>query len=291
MTGAQIQSDPCPICAGPPRDFLEKHGWRIVRCQECGHLFVGDALPTDHLHLVYSDEYFVGGGAGYPGYLEDGEILRQHGQRYGRLLAKYVEPAKILDVGSAAGFILQGLTDSGWEGQGLEPNSSMAEFARVSLGLQVDCGSIEGYLPDEQFNVVSMIQVVAHFNDLRAATANASEATRPGGLWLIETWNRESRTAKIFGKRWHEFSPPSVLHWFSPEGLSQLASQYGFSELARGRPRKRISSRHIKSLLRHVAQDSLVARILGIAAGALPDSLVFPYPSEDLFWMILRKDS
>jgi len=238
---------------------------------------------------VYSDEYFIEGGAGYLGYVDDGDLLRRHGRFYGRLLNKICDTGRVLDVGAAAGFILKGLIDCGWEGQGLEPNRSMVDFAQSNLGIEIQCGALEGFRAEDAFDVVSMIQVVAHFRDLHAAFKSAARATKPGGFWLVETWNRESWTARLFGENWHEFSPPSVLHWFSPEGLAALARRFGFSEVARGHPRKRISARHVKSLLEHVGEGSLIFRALATVSKTIPDSAVFPYPGEDLFWMVLQK--
>ncbi len=109
---------------------------------------------------------------------------------------------------------------------------------RDHLGLHMEAGSLENFTSDQRFDLVSMIQVIAHFSDIRKALQNAAEVTRNGGFWLIETWNYESWVARLFGEHWHEYSPPSVLHWFSPSGLNRLVSQYGFSEVAKGRPQR-----------------------------------------------------
>jgi len=75
---------------------------------------------------IYDDDYFQGGKAGYPDYLAEADLLRCHGRWYGRLLAKYMQPGRVLDIGAAAGFILQGFQDCGWKGNGVEPNQRMA---------------------------------------------------------------------------------------------------------------------------------------------------------------------
>jgi len=116
------------------------------------------------------------------------------------------------------------------------------------LGLQMEAGSLENFASNKRFDLVSMIQVIAHFSDIRRALQKAADVTQNGGFWLIETWNYESWVARLLGEHWHEYSPPSVLHWFSPSGLSRLVSQYGFSEVARGRPAKRLNGAHVKSL-------------------------------------------
>jgi SAM-dependent methyltransferase len=238
---------------------------------------------------VYGDDYFRGGGAGYPDYLAEERLLVEHGRRYGRLLARHTVPGVVLDVGAAAGFILQGLVESGWQGMGVEPNAAMAAHAR-SRGLDVRAGSLETLEVALRFDLVSWIQVVAHLVDPRAAFLKAAALTRPGGYWLLETWDRESLAARAAGRRWHEYCPPSVLHWFTREGLRRLGADCGMREVARGRPAKWIESGHAVSLLRHKLAPHPGGRWAGAALRAVPRGLRFPYPGDDIFWMLLRKE-
>ena len=233
---------------------------------------------------IYSDEYFTGGGAGYADYLAEGEMLRARGRDYARILSRFTEPGKILDVGAAAGFILQGLVESGWQGAGVEPNAAMARAGRERFGLRIECGDLENYQSSEIFDAVSMIQVAAHFHDARRAFEKAFDLLKPDGLLLVETWNFKSLTARAFGKNWHEYSPPSVLHWFAPETLTNFLAAIGFEKVARGRPAKKLSGGHAKSLLEY-RLGKRVAPLLKI----IPDRVNFPYPAEDLFWIIFRK--
>jgi SAM-dependent methyltransferase len=130
-----------------------------------------------------------------------------------------------------------------------------------------------------------MIQVAAHFHNPRRAFANAFNLLKPDGVLLIETWNYQSLTARAFGRAWHEYSPPSVLQWFSPETLSEfLRREIGFEKIAHGRPSKKISGEHARSLLRYRLGNKFDA-ILKL----IPAKINFPYPAEDLFWAIYRK--
>lgn len=279
----------CPICNSPSRPLFVKDGYRVRACEACGHRFAEPRLDPGHVARVYSDDYFHGGGAGYADYLGEGPLLRDRGRWYARLLGRYTKPGTLLDVGAAAGFVLRGFLDRGWQGKGVEPNPRMAEYARTRLGLDVRTGTLEDLPPGESFDVVSLVQVLPHFVEPRRALAAAAAVTRPGGFWLVETWNRASWTARAFGPNWHEYSPPSVLHWFSPEGLRRLAGQFGFRKVAGGRPAKWIDGGHAKSLLRHKLGTSAVGGVASRALDVIPDRLAIPYPAEDLFWMLLQK--
>jgi 2-polyprenyl-3-methyl-5-hydroxy-6-metoxy-1,4-benzoquinol methylase len=279
----------CPICQSPSRPLFQKYGYAILHCQTCHHQFVDIDRSEQHAAQVYDDSYFHGGGAGYPNYLSEAKLLRSHGRRYARLLKRYMDVGTVLDVGAAAGFILQGFVDLGWQGCGIEPNAQMAAHARQELGLAVNAGTLEQLHDGDRYDLISMIQVVAHFFDLQKAFHVAATMTKPQGYWLIETWNRDSFTAKIFGQHWHEYSPPSVLHWFTPDSIKQLGAQFGFYEVARGRPAKWIEGAHVKSLLRYKLERSRLGKLISKLLGIIPDNLVIPYPAEDLFWILLQK--
>lgn len=279
----------CPICEGATHQVFLKHGYWVRECEICSHRCAEIALTADHPKTVYSDDYFQGGRAGYPNYLGEADLLIAHGRRYGHLLAHYTNPGTVLDVGAAAGFILRGFYQSGWRGMGIEPNPRMAEYARTQLELNVEVGALENIQQHQQVDLVSMIQVIAHFYNLRQALQVAADVTRPGGYWLIETWNRESFVARLLGQHWHEYSPPSVLHWFSPAGLTRLASQFGFAEVACGRPSKWLNGAHAKSLLSYKFQDSWMRGLMARLLGVIPDRLAIPYPNFDLFWILFQK--
>ena len=280
---------PCPLCRQDSVRQFQKYEVWLRDCRTCGHRFAELQTAPDHAAKNYSDDYFTGGGAGYPNYVAEAHLLRQQGRRYGRLLKRYGAAGRILDVGAAAGLILQGMQDEGWSGQGLEPNPTMARYAQTVLNVPVEVSTLEEWGAEETFEVVTMIQVVAHFFDLSAAFASASRHTKPGGFWLIETWNVKSWMAQILGQNWHEYSPPSVLHWFSPQTLAQCCAQYGFREVARGRPQKFISGAHAKSLIHYKLKELPAGALLGKVIATIPDAWAIPYPAEDLFWMFLQK--
>jgi SAM-dependent methyltransferase len=279
----------CPICHGSSQRLFNKDQYWVRGCSVCQHRFLELHPTSGHVHQVYGDDYFQGGGAGYPDYLAESTLLRRHGKQYARLLSRYMPIGTMLDVGAAAGFVLQGFIDAGWQGRGIEPNQRMVDYARTQLHLQVDPGTLEQSSGQECYDLITMIQVVAHFFDIQKALATASTSTKPGGYWLIETWNRQSWMARLLGKNWHEYSPPSVLQWFSPEGICQAAAQHHFREVARGRPAKWIGGAHAKSLLRYKLNGAPFERLLSQGLNLIPDELAIPYPAEDLFWILLQK--
>lgn len=278
----------CPVCGAASREWIVHRGYPLADCGQCGHRFCVLAASEQHATRCYGDDYFTAGGAGYTDYLGEADILTDHGRQYGQILRRHGSGNRVLDVGCAAGFLLKGMGDSGWTGVGIDPNAGMVAYGRRQLGLDLRQGTLETFRASEVFDAVSMIQVVAHFFSVRVALAAAARMVRPGGLWLVETWNRDSLPARILGRHWHEYSPPTVLHWFTPATFARLGREFGMEVVDTGRPRKRIAGDHAKALMRH-AFHLHRSRWLTRTVELVPDSARIPYPSYDLFWMVLRR--
>jgi SAM-dependent methyltransferase len=280
---------PCVICQHASQRLFEVSGYWIRQCDSCGHQFAELSDVGGHVQRQYGDRYFTGGGAGYTNYLQEEPLLVHRGRWYARRIARYCGPGAVCDVGAAAGFTLVGFREAGWEPFGIEPNAKMAEYARQRLNIRVEAVSLEEWQPTCAFDLVLMLQVLPHFVDPGRALRKAALAVRAGGHLLIETWDRSSWTARLFGTNWHEYSPPSVLHWFSRAGLVRLAAAAGFKQVATGRPSKWINAGHAKSVLEQKAASSLANRLALGVARLIPDRVAIPYMAEDLFWALFRR--
>jgi len=149
-------------CQEQKKLLFEKKGYPILECTTCGHRFIEIPDHEHHLSTIYSDDYFFEGKDGYPNYLNKENILYKQGLRYAKLIARYTTPGKVLDIGSAAGFILKGFRDSVWICHGIEPNETMASFGRNNLNMDIKTGTIEALETDERFDLINMIQVIGH---------------------------------------------------------------------------------------------------------------------------------
>jgi len=167
----------------------------------------------------------------------------------------------------------------------------MAGIARQQLGLDVVTTTFEEFETSERYDLITMIQIVAHFANPRLAMQKAANLLVPKGLLLVETWDRRSLLARLLGSNWHEYSPPTVLHWFSAIGLRELGFQFNLSHLRSGRMLKWISGGHAKSLLRYTSPAAARRRLIDRSLNLVPDGLALPYPGDDLFWSLFQKNS
>lgn len=280
----------CPLCGASSTACFERSGYVIRDCTSCAHRFVrSDAPPIAHVAEFYGDHYFSGGQGGYPDYLRDGSMLRERGRMYADLVGSHIHPGRVVDVGCAAGFVLAGFVDRGWTGIGVEPNSRMATYAVRELGLEVVCAPVEIAELGQDIDVINMIQVLPHLIDPLGVVRSLTRHLRPGGMLLVETWDRGSTSARLWGQRWHEYDPPRVLHWFDRDGLSKMMEQAGLSCVADGRPKRYITALHARSLVEHTLGDGLAAAALTSPLKLFPDRFRLRYPGDDLFWMLFRR--
>jgi 2-polyprenyl-3-methyl-5-hydroxy-6-metoxy-1,4-benzoquinol methylase len=281
----------CPICQTTSRVWKVVRDFPVSECDRCTHRFVSADIPSNHVDRIYSDDYFHNGGAGYINYLDQSDLLAERGESYAKILRRSLgKSGRVLDVGAAAGFLLEGWMRQGWSGIGIEPNASMVQHGQnrgldIRQGVLADMDAIEV----GTFHCIAMIQVMAHIPEPLLSMKQAWQLLEPGGIVLIETWNRSSWVALAMGSGWHEYSPPSVLHWFDRKSLNRIAELAGF-ELVRQRQVVRwLNVGHAKSLLKHSASSSLFAAAASKLVALFPSKMNVIYPGDDLFYAMYRK--
>jgi len=301
----QSQRRTCPICAGPAAEKFNVAGFPIAACEGCSHQFAIAIASEDHVAEQFSDEYFFGGGtSGYENYLTNAKLVQHSAERYTKIVRRHCsfngDPSgiNVLDVGCAAGFAMQGFSQAGWTSTGIDPNQTMVAKSRAS-GFEAHCGTLESALDqtvfsaraNESFDLVSMIQVIAHLSDISKATGNLRHLLKDDGYVLVETWDSASITAKVLGEKWHEYSPPNVLHYFSKKSLDRLFVDAGFTYVAGGRPKKRINLGHARSLFDFKYGNTRLGKTMIKASQWMADGVAIPYPAEDLIWRIYQKQN
>lgn len=284
-----------PCCSFKSENINDKHiylikdGYSIFECNKCGFRFSKIEDYKKHIEIVYSDKYFFEGGQGYPNYLKEKDILIQYGKNYAKILSKYCKPGKVLDVGCAAGFLLKGYQQSGWDCHGIDPNNTMVEYGRKTLNLNITKGDLESFDSSEQFDLVSLIQVIGHLHDLDKSMKLIRKLLNREGYVIVESWDMKSIIAKLFGKNWHEYSPPSVVNWFSDSTLELLFSSFGFNLISKGRPLKKVTIEHGISLLKEKTPIfPFKQKILNFLDERL-GKYQLPYPPLDLKWYLFQK--
>lgn len=148
-------------------------------------------------------------------------------------LPRYKPGATLLDVGCGSGAFLRKAQRIGWKVAGVEPDPKAAATAS-SLGLNVIPGTIDSLstLKDE-FDVVTISQVVEHVHDPDALLRTIFQLLKPGGQLFIATPNISSLAHHEFGEHWRGLEPPRHLILFGWESLELMLKRAGFDQLSR----------------------------------------------------------
>jgi len=149
-----------------------------------------------------------------------------------------------LDVGCAAGFLLDVVREKGFSPYGLDYAPFGPQYAREQLHLanarQGTLDSIPTDFPD-YFQVISFMDVLEHLPDQQAALQKACNLCEPGGYVLGETFVTESRLARSLGPWWHAVDPPNHLLLLGTAGIDQLMTNQGMSLMAESYQPRRLS--------------------------------------------------
>lgn len=227
----------CGLCGkSSSQPWLRKDAWQYRRCTSCSAVWL-DPLPTDAwAEQFYDHGYFEGGGrGGYRDYLADEAQHQANGRARVALARRHgaAPPGLWIDVGCAAGYTLVEARDAGFQVSGVDLSPWARELAHQRFGLQVFASLAQAqHAHADRADVVSMFQVLEHMADPLLALRQARGCLHAGGLLVIETWDRSSRAARLFGRHWQQITPPSVAWLFDRKSITAALTRTGFETRA-----------------------------------------------------------
>jgi SAM-dependent methyltransferase len=218
----------CPICGARSVPDTVFSPSSLLRCRACDFAFL-PGTPDPRLHR---EAYF----ADYDGedYRAGERARRFESRRRLDLLARHLPPpARLLEIGGAAGFFLDEARRRGYEGAGVELNEEMAAYAREALGLDVEAARLEDVeLAEQSFDGVCAFHVLEHLPAPAKALAAIRAALRPGGILLVEVPNASSQVARRQGGRWHALKLPHHVGHYGPRSMIALLDGAGLEVVA-----------------------------------------------------------
>jgi 2-polyprenyl-3-methyl-5-hydroxy-6-metoxy-1,4-benzoquinol methylase len=155
----------------------------------------------------------------------------------GRLKAieRYRQGGKLLDVGCAAGFLLDEARRRGWETRGVEVSRFALEYARWELNLDVFTGSLDAAkLSEQEFDVVVLYFVLEHLRDPLALLQEICRILKPGGLLSVAVPNIAGLYFLLNQEAWiaERVCHQSHFYEFSPRTLRRILARAGMRVVA-----------------------------------------------------------
>jgi SAM-dependent methyltransferase len=209
---------------------VRKAGVDILFCADCGLGFWRPAAGFDPA-TVYGERYFAGRDLG-PGYDDYGALevaLRHNFARRVRALGPPRSGARLLDLGPAFGYAVDEARRAGWWATGLEVSRAAATRAAVVAGAGgIAVGDAQrAPFAAASFDAITLWDVLEHLPDPHAAVAEVARLLRPGGRLALTTGDVGSLAARVTGARWHLYSIPEHLFFYSRESLRRLLAAHG----------------------------------------------------------------
>lgn len=226
---------PCCFCKVDNSEFLFLSGnFKIVKCKNCGLVYVNPRLSQIYLRNLYNARYFKSDTPltfGYEDYIKDYDnIARTFKKRWLRIKRHLKNKGRVLDIGCAYGFLLKYLKEMGYEVYGIEISEQATQYAKLKYGLNVINKPLKqaGFL-DNFFDVVTVWDVIEHFPDPQLELLEIYRILKPNGILSIITPDSGSIQAKIWGKNWVEYlRPDEHIFFFSKKLLISEVKKLGF---------------------------------------------------------------
>ncbi|HUF56615.1 MAG TPA: bifunctional 2-polyprenyl-6-hydroxyphenol methylase/3-demethylubiquinol 3-O-methyltransferase UbiG [Thermohalobaculum sp.] len=174
------------------------------------------------------------------------QIAAQHGRD--RRRPRALEGLRVLDIGCGGGLMAEPMARLGARVTGVDAAAESIAVARLhgrQAGLDIDYrAGLAETLADagETFDVVLDLEVIEHVPDPAAHVATAARLLAPGGLLLVSTLNRTSRSwllgvvaaERVLGwlprgtHDWDRFLTPDELHALIAEAGLEPVDRKGF---------------------------------------------------------------
>jgi len=228
-----VETVNCPSCGRSENDLYDSlDGWNIVRCRQCGLCYTNPRPTRESLMSFYSLDYYKDKRHRRTYFTDGGSLKIDPVEGAGNVVdvESHVERrGRLLEIGAAMGQFLAIMQHRGWDVRGIELSAEAVEIAKKCRGIEMFCGTLEGFQTEERFDVICLYQTLEHVPDPAYIIERAYQLLNPGGLLVISVPNVNGFDIKINSKlRWLVYDLPRHLSHFSPQVLSERLRAAGF---------------------------------------------------------------
>lgn len=239
----------CIVCGGASGSRLRRGGIEWARCGGCG-LEWRDPLPDEaELSALYAGGYLERWGARDADAFARVRAMKQasHRELFCEI-RRHREAGRLLDVGCAAGFLLEVAREEGYDPYGLEVDPEGARLARERFGARVHCGPLDAAaFPGERFDVVTLVDVLEHVRDPGALLDAVRARLAERGVFVAVLPNAASLVRRVLGARWPHYVAEHLFQW-SPGNLERFLAARGLELRAlRTGVRKTFTGRYLSA--------------------------------------------
>ena len=210
--------------------FLSKELFNLVKCNNCGFVFVNPKPENDQLQKYYDSPEYISHSGTKKGIVNSiyNKVRNFTHKRKVNLVTKYSKGKSILDIGCGSGELLNLFKENNWESLGIEPNPKAREFAKNSFNIEVKDESAILDIPSKSKDAISMWHVLEHVPDINERLKEVKRILKNDGVVFIAVPNFISYDALYYKEFWAAYDVPRHLLHFSPETMKGLIEKFDF---------------------------------------------------------------
>ena len=222
----------CPVCNNSESKKM------LIRNQETGSSEDRPALMCKACKTIFAEDYQKDRSGLYSenyapwsddsGYVAESKTNTFKSQL--SLALPYIAPKgkKLLDAGTAKGYLMTAASQLGFDVYGFDISKSAIDSAKKVFPNKVFCGTIEDAdYKDSEFDMITTTDILEHLVDPHKFMEKASQLVKKGGLLLIITPNSGSITRKILRKNWYQYKEEHIIY-YNKKSLAHLLKKHGF---------------------------------------------------------------
>ena len=218
----------CPVCGhrAIARTFTNPVGFSFAVCGNDGTVFMDPVLTDAALEKLYNNPaYEVRWNEG-AGTNRASKLVNSDLKALCRMLGEPAVRLRLLDVGCASGQFL-GDAASRFDVEGVELSSAAAEVAR-GKGFVVHQGYVTDLPGSEQYDVVTLIQLIEHVVDQDETLKSVWRLLKPGGVLYVSTPASDSASFAYLERLHRHVAGFAHVSIYGKEALVRLVEQHGF---------------------------------------------------------------
>ena len=233
----------CPLCGGKEfvpllraRDYHYGNPGEFtqVQCTGCSLAFLDPMYEEEELGAFYPNDYYAFTdrfSVSLPAPSLKAKVSRLFvPPEHKTCDPKFERPGRMLDIGCGAGWFIFQMKEQGWDVKGVEPNVHAARFGRSKKNLDIFPGSLlDANFSPQAFDYVRMNHSFEHMEHPNRILDEIYRILADDGKLMIGVPNRDSFSARIFGRFWYHLALPVHTFSYSVQTLSRMLAKHNFN--------------------------------------------------------------
>lgn len=229
----------CPVCRSHEfRLFLtcqdhtvSQESFKLDQCQQCGFILTNPRPDETSIGAYYQSDAYISHSDTRAGLIARlYHAVRRIALKNKLRLINSLLPQKgtLLDIGCGTGLFASICQKDGWHVTGVEPDLTARRQAEANLSKPV-YENIRKIQDPGPYQFITLWHVLEHIHRLDETLSWIASHLNQAGKLLIAVPNHNSDDAHQYGSHWAAFDVPRHLYHFTPETVSKLVANYGFT--------------------------------------------------------------